>query len=209
MFCDRCGTRLPDTAGFCPTCGKPARVVPLMPAQSRIGGHIRMLGILWLAISVFRLLPGLFLMSMFRHGGIGFLPPDVPLFVHGILRLVGCGPSVRRGGRDYRRVGFAGTPALGANACDRAGLFQPDRHALRHGAGNLYSVGTAAREVGRRISPDCARGVILRSERTGFSVYPDMYVRSQRSATDSALFRCSRANSGGCTEARTRRPDLH
>jgi hypothetical protein len=89
MFCDRCGTRLPDTAGFCPSCGKPARVVPLMPAQSRIGGHIRMLGILWLAISVFRLLPGLFLMSMFRHGGATFLPPDVPFFVHGLLRLVG------------------------------------------------------------------------------------------------------------------------
>lgn len=89
MFCDRCGTRIPDSASFCPSCGKSSRVVPLMPAQSRIGGHIRLLGILWLALSVFRLLPGLFLVSMFRHGGVSFLPPDVPLFVHGILRLVG------------------------------------------------------------------------------------------------------------------------
>jgi hypothetical protein len=91
MFCDRCGTRLADMASFCPSCGKSARVVPLMPAQSRIAGHVRLLGILWLALSAFRLLPGLFLVSMFRHGAIGFLPPEVPFFVHGILRAVGMG----------------------------------------------------------------------------------------------------------------------
>ena len=89
MFCDRCGTRLADAASFCPSCGKSLRVVPFMPAQSRIGGHIRLLGIFWLALSVFRLLPGLFLVSMFRHGGVSFLPPDAPFFVHAILRLVG------------------------------------------------------------------------------------------------------------------------
>ena len=91
MFCDRCGTRLADSASFCPSCGKSARVIPLMPAQSRIGGHIRLLGIFWLALSAFRLLPGLFLVSMVRHGGITFLPPEVPFFVHTILRVAGVG----------------------------------------------------------------------------------------------------------------------
>jgi hypothetical protein len=89
MFCDRCGTQLQDQASFCPSCGRPVKVIPLMPVQSRIGGHIRLLGILWLALSAFRLLPGLFLLSMVRHGGITFLPPEVPFFVHGILRAVG------------------------------------------------------------------------------------------------------------------------
>jgi hypothetical protein len=82
MFCDRCGSNLQGAGAFCPTC------VPLMPVRSRIAGHIRLLGILWIAISAFRLLPGLFLFSAFRFGA-WFLPPDVPYFVHGILRAMG------------------------------------------------------------------------------------------------------------------------
>jgi hypothetical protein len=60
-----------------------------MPARNRLAGHVRLLGILWLAISAFRLIPGLFLTAMFRHGSMDFLPPDVPFFVHAILRGVG------------------------------------------------------------------------------------------------------------------------
>ena len=89
MLCDRCGTRLNDTQTFCVSCGKAAGTVPLMPARGRIGGHIRLLGILWLALSAFRLLPGLLLMAMFRHGTFDFLPPDVPFFVHHIIRGAG------------------------------------------------------------------------------------------------------------------------
>ena len=60
-----------------------------MPVKSRIAGHIRLLGIFWIAISVYRLLPGLFLFSVFRHGGPGFLPAEAPFFLQGILRTVG------------------------------------------------------------------------------------------------------------------------
>ncbi len=60
-----------------------------MPVRSRIAGHIRLLGIFWIAISAYRLLPGLFLFSAFRHGSAWFLPPEVPFFVHGIIRSVG------------------------------------------------------------------------------------------------------------------------
>ena len=89
MFCDRCGTKLYESQSFCPACGKGARTIPMMPPESRIGGHIRLLGIFWLAISVFRLIPGMFLFAIFRHGTMDFLPPDVPMFVHGLLRGVG------------------------------------------------------------------------------------------------------------------------
>ena len=88
MFCDRCGTKLEHSQSFCPTCGKSVGTVPLMPVQSRVAGHVRLLGILWLAISAFRLIPGFFLLTIFRHG-FGFLPPDVPYFLPGLLRMVG------------------------------------------------------------------------------------------------------------------------
>jgi zinc-ribbon domain len=89
MFCDRCGTQLQETQTFCPACGKAVGGVPLMPVQSRIAGHVRLLGILWLAVSAFRLVPGLFLISFFGHGPMHFMGPDVPLFVFGLMRAVG------------------------------------------------------------------------------------------------------------------------
>ena len=89
VFCDRCGTRLHETSRFCPSCGKTLGTIPLMPVRSRIAGHVRLLGIFWLALSAFRLIPGLLLMAMFRHGNFDFLPAEVPFFVHGILKAVG------------------------------------------------------------------------------------------------------------------------
>ena len=88
MFCDRCGARLETSQNFCPSCGKVLGTVPLMPARGRIAGHVRLLAIFWLALSAFRLVPGLFILAMFRPG-VGILPPDVPYFVHGLIQTVG------------------------------------------------------------------------------------------------------------------------
>jgi hypothetical protein len=89
MFCDRCGTRLSDAQRFCPSCGKAAGAVPMMPPQQgRISGHVRLLGILWLASAAIHLIPGFFLMSFFHPGG-GILPPDVPPFLPHLLQGVG------------------------------------------------------------------------------------------------------------------------
>ncbi len=84
MFCDRCGAQIQDSAAFCPACGKRVALGPLVPARGRIAGHVRLLGILWLAISVFRLLPGVALWFLFSPGHMFF--PGMPMFVHGILR---------------------------------------------------------------------------------------------------------------------------
>jgi hypothetical protein len=89
MYCDRCGTRLSESPQFCPTCGKPAGTMPMMPVQGRIAGHVRLLGIFWLAISVFRLIPGFFLLSFFQRGMWGVFPPEMPGFVFGLLRGIG------------------------------------------------------------------------------------------------------------------------
>jgi zinc-ribbon domain len=88
VFCDRCGAQVPPSASFCPACGKASGVTPLVPVQSRIAGHIRLLGIFWLAISAFHLIPSLVLLSIFG-GGAWFLPPEVPGFVHGLLSAIG------------------------------------------------------------------------------------------------------------------------
>jgi hypothetical protein len=64
--------------------------MPLMPVQSRIAGHIRLLGILWLALSGMLLLSGVALLTMLRPGAMwdtGF-PPGAPPFVHDLLRFV-------------------------------------------------------------------------------------------------------------------------
>ncbi len=49
---------------------------------------MRLLAILWFAISAFRMLPGIFLLTMFGSDN-RFLPADVPGFVNGILQTVG------------------------------------------------------------------------------------------------------------------------
>ena len=51
-----------------------------MPQQNRIAGHIRLLAILWIAISAFRLLPGVFLGAFFRHGVPWFRYAEFPSF---------------------------------------------------------------------------------------------------------------------------------
>ena len=84
MFCDGCGARLSEEQRFCPSCGKAAGPIPLMPVKGRIAGHVRLVGILWLALSAVHLIPGVVLLAVFSAGGL----PDVPLFVYGIVRMI-------------------------------------------------------------------------------------------------------------------------
>jgi len=88
MFCDRCGTRLNETQTFCPSCGKSVGTMPLMPLQGRIAGHVRLLGIFWLASAALHLIPGFILLTFFRPG-MGIFPPDVPMFVPGLMHFLG------------------------------------------------------------------------------------------------------------------------
>jgi hypothetical protein len=68
---------------FCAACGRPVRDIPLMPVQSRIAGHIRLLAIFWIALSTFRILPALVLAAIF--GSNPDFPPGAPEFVHSIV----------------------------------------------------------------------------------------------------------------------------
>lgn len=95
MFCDRCGASIADTQAYCPSCGKPTKAAPPpvwtpAPAQSRVAGHVRLLGILWLAYAAFDLLGSWFLSSIFPRffDGWGWFP-HFPFLVGGVLRALG------------------------------------------------------------------------------------------------------------------------
>jgi len=96
MFCDRCGTDLGGTnlrgaPAFCPACGKAAgtvRPAPRMPEPSRIAGHLRTLGILWIAFSALRLFPRLLFYTFWRHSD-WFLGSDFPFVGHWLGTAVG------------------------------------------------------------------------------------------------------------------------
>ena len=69
----------------------------MMPAKSRLAGHLRLLGILWVAVSAFRLAPSLILLilvdhGVFRHDGApGFLNPLIEGIAVVLLTLAGAG----------------------------------------------------------------------------------------------------------------------
>jgi hypothetical protein len=83
MYCDGCGAHLAENQNFCRACGKPLAGIPAVPQAGRMATHVRLLGILWLAISAFRLLPSLFLLGV---GHRRFVFPQAP---HFILPLIG------------------------------------------------------------------------------------------------------------------------
>jgi len=103
MYCGQCGTQLQEGQKFCSRCGTavsagPANVTASAPAakpvppaapsspavtvapagagRSRLACHLRTLGVLWIIVSAFRLLPALGLL-FFGHMGFPFMPPHV------------------------------------------------------------------------------------------------------------------------------------
>lgn len=64
MFCDRCGTAVQPEQRFCNHCGRQFSDAPMMrnSSPSRVQEHVRLVGILWLALSAFNALIGLVLL---------------------------------------------------------------------------------------------------------------------------------------------------
>ena len=102
MFCASCGTQANEAARFCSSCGKPLETSNASGSSGRVAKHVRLLGILWLALASIRIVPGLVMIIIFSTP---FFPPDVPgfmrvmmpgigamLMIGGVLGiLVGCG----------------------------------------------------------------------------------------------------------------------
>jgi hypothetical protein len=95
MFCDGCGMELAAGQQFCSRCGK--QVVggahPAYPRRGRVQGHLRLLGILWLALSAINAVGGAALLiianTLFPHlhemGG----PPVPAGFLQSFVSVIG------------------------------------------------------------------------------------------------------------------------
>ncbi len=84
MFCDRCGTKLSETARACSSCGKILLAGGVR--KGSIAGHVKVAGILWLVHAVFSLMPGLIFVSVARTV---LRTPEVPQFVLNFVPLIG------------------------------------------------------------------------------------------------------------------------
>ncbi len=91
MFCDGCGAEVQPGQSFCGRCGKQI-IGSILPAQAharRVAEHIRLVGILWLAISALNALGGLtcFIVAntVFAPGGGLHVPP----FLHPLMGIIG------------------------------------------------------------------------------------------------------------------------
>ncbi len=64
MFCDRCGTAVQPDQRFCNQCGRQFSDALVMARSSpnRVQEHVRLVGILWLALSAFNVVAGLALL---------------------------------------------------------------------------------------------------------------------------------------------------
>jgi hypothetical protein len=63
MFCDRCGAAVEAEQRFCSRCGRELAggAVAGFPRRGRVAGHVRLLGILWLALSALNAVAGVIL----------------------------------------------------------------------------------------------------------------------------------------------------
>jgi hypothetical protein len=88
MYCGKCGTQTQLGQSFCNVCGEPLGAAPTGRVESRLERHVKVLGILWLALSVLRLIPGL---AILHFGGYAmrFVPFDFRGFVAPLAAIVG------------------------------------------------------------------------------------------------------------------------
>lgn len=175
MYCDRCGTQLGAWAQFCTSCGRAVApgATPLAASvsnsapQGRVRRHVHRLATLWVVSGVLRLMAvGWFMLfgRMFSPGlrgwggpivwpfgrwGVdtflpgGFFALAVFLGFFGVLHLVLAWGALR-------------AAALGSSLGPRAGNPGFAAVPLRHGSGNLYTVGACAGGVRSRVRSACA-----------------------------------------------------
>jgi len=83
MFCQYCGKPVDDAAQFCTSCGKPKVGAAAPPGPEltakKMASHVKILGILWIVYSAFRILTGIWTLAITRY----ILPTMSDLFPKG------------------------------------------------------------------------------------------------------------------------------
>ena len=84
MFCNQCGYQLQADFKLCPKCGSPVGPAAELRPRTKLERHLRILGILWIAMGVLWIIPSLVLVGLSHapHIMIGdemltrsFIPP--------------------------------------------------------------------------------------------------------------------------------------
>ena len=88
MFCDGCGSAVQPGQGFCSACGKQiiGTVTAMQAHRNRVQEHVKLVGILWLAISAFNALGGI---AAFIVANTLFMRSNMPSFLHPLISVVG------------------------------------------------------------------------------------------------------------------------
>jgi hypothetical protein len=91
MFCDQCGAQLDVNTRFCSRCGKDVKgpIAFTPPRPGRVRAHIRMLGILWLALSAFDLVSGGVAVILAKTLFVELAAQGVPPFVGPLVYAIG------------------------------------------------------------------------------------------------------------------------
>jgi len=92
MFCDRCGTEVESDHRFCSSCGREFSGAALAyPRRSRVHEHVRLLGILWLALAALNAVGGVVLYvlsrTLFLH--LPEMPQEVSAWLPTFLSFIG------------------------------------------------------------------------------------------------------------------------
>jgi hypothetical protein len=96
MFCDRCGTSVANDQRFCGRCGREfvggGGPVLAFPRRNRVAEHIRMVGILWLALSALNAVGGLLLFivanTVILHLPEMGAPSETTAWLHPLVTLI-------------------------------------------------------------------------------------------------------------------------
>jgi hypothetical protein len=91
MFCDGCGTALQAGQYFCSQCGKEVKegMHLAYPRPGRVRQHLRLLGILWLALGALNAVGGVILIILANTLFIRMQHQGAPSFLHPLLTFVG------------------------------------------------------------------------------------------------------------------------